>query len=154
MRTVMVLNGPNLNLLGTRATDVYGTATLADVEVLCRKEAADAGLQLDFRQSNSEGELVDWVQEAGREFAAGRLLGAVMNPAAYTHTSVALQDAVRATGLRLVELHISNVFTREPFRQHSYLSPVAAGIVAGFGVLGYRLAIRGLVALSADDLGA
>ena len=148
MATVFVLNGPNLNLLGGREPGVYGTATLADVEALCRDEAAGLGHTVDFRQSNREGELVDWLQEAGAEVAAGRSIGAVLNPAAYSHTSVALQDAIAGTGLPLVEVHISNVHKREAFRHHSYVSPVAAGIVVGFGVLGYRLAIRGLHELS------
>jgi 3-dehydroquinate dehydratase-2 len=145
--TVFVLNGPNLNLLGTREPDVYGTATLADVELLCRDTAAELGLDVDFRQSNSEGELVDWLQEAGAAVAAGTALGAVLNPAAYSHTSIALPDAIEGAALPLVEVHISNVHRREEFRQHSYVSRVAAGVVVGFGVTGYPLAIRGLHAL-------
>ena len=145
MPTVYVLNGPNLNLLGGREPAVYGTATLADVERLCRDTAAELGLALDFRQTNAEGELVDWIQEAG---AAADGIGAVLNPAAYGHTSVALQDAIVGSGLAVVEVHISNVHKREPFRHHSYVSAVAAGIVVGFGVAGYPLAIRGLAGLS------
>ncbi|MFD6416606.1 type II 3-dehydroquinate dehydratase [Streptomyces sp. NPDC060194] len=141
---VLVLNGPNLNLLGTREPEVYGAHTLADVENMCRETAAELGLSADCRQSNHEGELVDWVQWAGREQAAGRLIGAVLNAGAYTHTSVALHDAVKGAGLRMIELHISNVHAREAFRHHSYLSPAAAGIVVGFGVEGYPLAIQGL----------
>jgi len=142
--SVFVLNGPNLNLLGGREPDVYGTATLADVERTCREVAGGLGLAVDFRQSNSEGELVDWLQEAGAEVAAGRAIGAVLNPGAYGHTSIALRDAIEGSRLPLVEVHISNVHRREAFRQHSYVSPVAAGIVVGFGVAGYPLAIRGL----------
>jgi 3-dehydroquinate dehydratase-2 len=151
--TVFVLNGPNLNLLGGREPDVYGTATLADVERLCRDTAAELGLSVDFRQSNREGELVDWLQEAGAAVAAGASIGAVLNPAAYSHTSVALPDAIEGARLPLVEVHISNVHKREQFRHHSYVSAVAAGIVVGFGVTGYQLAIRGLHALHAGTGG-
>ncbi len=141
LRTVLVLNGPNLNLLGTREPAVYGSATLADVEALCRDEADRYGLAVEARQSNHEGELVDWVQEAARR---QDVVGVVLNAGAYTHTSVALRDAVAGTGLPVVEVHVSNVHAREPFRHHSYLSAVAAGIVVGFGVDGYALAIAGL----------
>ena len=127
MTTVFVLNGPNLNLLGARRPDVYGRATLADVEQLCRDTAGALGLDVVFRQSNHEGDLVDWLQECGAAVRAGGSVGAVLNAGAYTHTSLALRDAVSGSGLRVVELHISNVHRREGFRQHSYLSPVAAG---------------------------
>jgi 3-dehydroquinate dehydratase II len=147
VRTVFVLNGPNLNLLGGREPDVYGSSTLADVERLCRDTAAELGLSVDFRQSNSEGELVGWLQEAGAAVGAGDSIGAVLNPAAYSHTSIALPDAIEGARLPLVEVHISNVYRREEFRRHSYVSAVAAGVVVGFGVLGYPLAIRGLHAL-------
>jgi 3-dehydroquinate dehydratase-2 len=147
--SVLVLNGPNLNLLGRREPEHYGTRTLADVEKLCAEVAADLGLRLDFRQSNHEGILVDWLQEAGTAWAAGELLGVVLNPGAYTHTSIALADAIAGTGLPVVEVHISNVHAREEFRRHSYVSPVARGIVVGFGVAGYELAMRGLHALAA-----
>jgi 3-dehydroquinate dehydratase II len=143
--TLYVFNGPNLNLLGTRKPEVYGTTTLADVESLCRKECEALGLELDFRQSNHEGLLVDWIHEAGAEVRAGRAVGAVINAGAYTHTSVALHDAIEGVELPVVEVHISNVHRREPFRHHSYLSPVARGIVVGFGAYGYALAVRGLV---------
>jgi len=148
MTTVVVLNGPNLNLLGTRKPEVYGTTTLADVEELCRQEAGKLGLEVTFRQSNHEGQLIDWIHEAGAEVKAGTCIGAVFNPGAYTHTSVALHDAIEAASLPLVELHISNVHKREEFRHHSYISPVASGIVVGFGVQGYVLAINGLHQLS------
>ena len=144
MPTVLVLNGPNLNLLGTREPGIYGAHTLADVEALCRESAAGHGWSVDFRQSNHEGVLVDWVQEAGRGHAAGELVGVVFNAGAYTHTSVALHDAVKAVAVPVIEVHLSNVHAREPFRHHSYLSPVAAGIVVGFGVDSYVLAIEGL----------
>jgi len=142
--SVYVLNGPNLNLLGTRKPEVYGTTTLADVEEMCREEAAELSLDLRFRQSNHEGQLIDWIHEAGAEVKAGRCIGAVFNPGAYTHTSVALHDAIEGVELPVIELHISNVHAREPFRHHSYISPVARSIVVGFGVHGYVLALRGL----------
>lgn len=144
MPTVFVLNGPNLNLLGTREPGIYGPHTLADVEALCRAAAAAHGWSVDFRQSNHEGALVDWVQEAARGHAAGEVTGVVFNAGAYTHTSVALHDAVKAVAVPVIEVHLSNVHAREPFRHHSYLSPVAAGIVVGFGVDSYVLAIEGL----------
>ncbi len=143
---VLVLNGPNLNLLGRREPDVYGAATLADVEDLCRREAERLGVGLEFAQTNHEGEMLEWVQDGGRRHHDGEVLGAVVNPAAWTHTSVALRDAISGSGLPVVECHISNVHTREGFRQHSYISAVARGIVVGFGVGGYPLAIAGLVA--------
>jgi 3-dehydroquinate dehydratase II len=141
---ILVLNGPNLNLLGTREPAVYGSATLADVETLCRDTGAQLGLGIECRQSNHEGQLVDWIHEARTAFAAGRLIGVVFNAGAYTHTSVALHDAIKGTGVPVIEVHISNVHAREAFRHHSYLSPAAAGIVVGFGIDGYRLAILGL----------
>jgi 3-dehydroquinate dehydratase-2 len=144
MKTVLVLNGPNLNLLGTREPAVYGAETLDDVRRRCEAACAANGFALDFRQSNHEGELVDWLQEAGRAEAAGTLAGVVFNAGAYTHTSVALHDAIKGTGVTVVELHISNVHAREPFRHHSYLSPVARGVMAGFGTAGYGLAIAAL----------
>jgi 3-dehydroquinate dehydratase-2 len=150
MKTVLVLNGPNLNLLWSREPGIYGVKTLADVEALCRTEAAKYGLEAECRQSNHEGVLIDWIQEAGSRQAAGDLIGAVFNPGAYTHTSVALHDAIKGAGLRLIECHISNVHTREEFRHHSFISAAAAGIVVGFGVDGYALAIQGLHRLSAD----
>ena len=144
MKTVLILNGPNLNLLGTREPAVYGATTLADVEAMCRTAAARHELAIDFRQSNHEGVLVDSLHEAGRAFAAGTLLGVVFNAGAYTHTSLALHDAIKGTGVPVIEVHISNVHAREAFRHHSWLSPVAAGIVVGFGADGYVLAIEGL----------
>jgi 3-dehydroquinate dehydratase II len=149
MPSVLILNGPNLNLLGTREPAVYGAHTLADVEALCRETAATLGLDVDFRQSNHEGVLVDWIQEAAAEQQSGRLIGAVLNAAAYTHTSIALHDAIKGSGLRVVELHISNVHAREQFRYHSYISAVSAGIIVGFGTEGYPLAIQGLHRLAA-----
>lgn len=137
---VHVLNGPNLNLLGTREPGIYGTTTLADIEVLCRETAATHGLDVVFRQTNHEGELVDHIQ------AARGALGVVLNAGAYTHTSVALRDAISATGVPTVEVHLSNVFAREAFRHHSYLSPVARGVICGFGPQSYVLGIAALAA--------
>ena len=133
---IAVLNGPNLNMLGVREPEKYGTATLDDVEALCAEAAEAFGLAIDFRQTNSEGELVTWVQEC-----RGRARGIVINPGAYTHTSIALHDAVKAVDLPVIELHISNVFARESFRHHSYLSAAARAVMCGFGVAGYGLAI-------------
>jgi 3-dehydroquinate dehydratase-2 len=144
MTSVLVLNGPNLNLLGTRKPEVYGSTSLADVEEMCRKAAGELGLELDFRQSNHEGQLIDWIHECGRAVKAGACIGAVYNPGAHTHTSVALHDAIEGTEVPVIELHISNVHKREEFRHHSFISPVARGIIVGFGVLGYPLAIQGL----------
>ena len=144
MKTVFVLNGPNLNLLGTREPAVYGANTLVDVEALCAYTCQKLGLKLEFRQSNHEGTLVDWLHEAGRLHASGELLGVVFNAGAYTHTSVALHDATKGTGITLIELHISNVHAREAFRHHSYLAPAARGVICGLGVAGYPLAIEAL----------
>jgi 3-dehydroquinate dehydratase II len=148
MTTVYVLNGPNLNLLGLREPEIYGKATLADVEQSCLEVANELGWDLAFRQTNREGELIDWVQEVGWVQSAGDAVGAVLNAAGYTHTSVALHDAIAGSGARVIELHISNVFSREQFRHHSYVSPGAAGLIAGFGVAGYPLALRALATLS------
>lgn len=144
MKTVYVFNGPNLNLLGTREPQIYGAQTLADVEALCRKACEQHGFKLDFRQSNHEGELVTWIHEAGRAQAQGQAVGTVLNAGAYTHTSIALHDAIKGAGALVIELHISNVHAREPFRHHSYISPAAKAVMAGFGVPGYALAIAGL----------
>jgi 3-dehydroquinate dehydratase II len=148
MTSVLVLNGPNLNLLGTRKPEVYGSTTLADVEEMCRQEAGKLGLEVVFRQSNHEGQLIDWIHETAADVKAGRSIGAVFNPGAFTHTSVALHDAIEGASLPVIEVHISNVHRREAFRHHSYISPVARGIVVGFGVHGYVLAINGLYHLS------
>jgi 3-dehydroquinate dehydratase-2 len=148
MKKILILNGPNLNLLGTREPAVYGSDTLADVERLCREEGEKLGVAIDCRQSNHEGQLIDWLQEAGREIAAGKMLGVVFNPGAYTHTSVALHDAIKGASVTVIELHISNVHAREEFRHRSYISPAARGIMVGFGVAGYALAIGALVRIS------
>jgi 3-dehydroquinate dehydratase-2 len=145
MPKIVVLNGPNLNLLGLREPAVYGSTTLADVERLCVATGSRLGYEVECFQSNHEGALIDAVHAAGRGVKAGEVLGAVFNPGAYTHTSIALFDAIKGAELPLIEIHISNVHARESFRHHSYISPAAAGIVVGFGVDGYVLAIEGLV---------
>jgi 3-dehydroquinate dehydratase-2 len=148
MKKILILNGPNLNLLGTREPTVYGSETLSDVERLCKEEGKKLGVAVDCRQSNHEGQLIDWIHEAGREIAAGKMLGVVFNPGAFTHTSVALHDAIKGASATVIELHISNVHAREEFRHHSYISPAARGIMVGFGVQGYALAMGALVRLS------
>ena len=144
MTAVWVLNGPNLNLLGQREPEIYGTATLADLEQACRAVATDLGWDLDFRQTNHEGQLVDWIQEAAKAQASGELVGVVLNAGALTHTSIALADAIAGGAVRVIEVHISNVHAREEFRHHSFVSPVAAGIIVGLGTAGYRLALQAL----------
>jgi 3-dehydroquinate dehydratase II len=138
-KRVLVLNGPNLNMLGTREPATYGTQTLADIEKMVEAEGKALGLTVTARQSNHEGELVTWIQEALGNFEA-----IVINPAAYSHTSVAIHDALRAIGLPVIEVHLSNIHAREPFRHHSYVSPVATGVICGLGSAGYRLALRAL----------
>ena len=144
-KKLIVLNGPNLNLLGQREPAVYGSATLADVEALCRATGERLGLEVECVQSNHEGVLIDTLQAAGRGVKAGQVLGVVFNPGAYTHTSVALHDAIKGAEVPVVEIHISNVHARERFRHRSHLSDLAAGIVVGFGIDGYRLAVQGLL---------
>ena len=152
MKKILVLNGPNLNLLGQREPQQYGFDTLADVERMCREEGGKLGVEVDCRQSNHEGQLIDWIHEAGRAQKDGSLLGVVMNPGAYTHTSIALHDAIKGAEATLIELHISNVHAREEFRHHSYVSPAARGIMVGFGVKGYLFAIDALVRLAEPAL--
>ena len=141
-RLVYVLNGPNLNLLGKRQPHIYGHETLADVEKDCRAVAKELKLDLRFHQSNREYEIIDWIHEA-RETAGG----IVINPAAFTHTSVAILDALSSCEFPIIEVHISNVHKREAFRQHSYISGVASGVIAGFGTQGYSLALRRMARL-------
>ena len=143
-KTVYVLNGPNLNLLGTREPHIYGAETLKDVEALCRKSAKAHGFEIEFRQSNIEGEIVTWIQEAGR-----KAVGIVINPAGYTTTSVAILDAILAAKIPAVEIHITNIHAREEFRHHSYVSKGAKAVICGFGIPGYALAIDGLASLIA-----
>jgi len=142
-QTIYVLNGSNLNSLGTREPEKYGHSTLADVEKLCNDTAKRFGLTVDFRQSNHEGVLVDWIHEAKQKKAAG----IVINPAGYTTTSVSILDAIFAVSIPAVEVHITNIHQREEFRQHSYISKGAKAVICGFGVEGYALAIRGLASL-------
>jgi len=145
--TIYVLNGPNLNLLGAREPETYGYATLDDVEKLCRQAAKRHRFAVEFRQSNHEGEIVDSVQEA----AARKAAGIIINAGAYTHTSIALRDAIAAVGVPVVEVHISNIFAREGFRHRSHIAPVAKASVCGFGIEGYALAIEGLATLMAEQ---
>ena len=142
MATVFILNGPNLNLLGVREPSIYGRDTLGDVEERCTARAAALGLEIDFRQSNHEGQLVDWIQEA-RESADGIIL----NAGALTHTSVALLDALSAADLPVIEVHLSNIFRRESFRHHSYVSLAANGVICGLGAQGYELALDAIASL-------
>ncbi|MCJ8138242.1 type II 3-dehydroquinate dehydratase [Falsirhodobacter halotolerans] len=142
--TILVLNGPNLNLLGQRQPEIYGAETLADVEASCRRMGGELGIEVRCAQSNHEGQLVDWIQEA-----RGTARGIVINAGAYTHTSVAILDALNAFDGKVIELHISNVHRREGFRHHSYLSARADGVIAGFGTHGYVLSIRHMAFLLA-----
>lgn len=141
IKPIYVLNGPNLNLLGSREPDVYGHETLEDVRGRCERKAAKLGFAVDFRQSNHEGELVAWIQEA-REKAAG----VIVNAGAFTHSSIAMLDALLASELPCVEVHLSNIFRRESFRHNSYISKGANGLICGFGPLGYELAVEALAA--------
>lgn len=140
-KPVYVLNGPNLNMLGVRERDVYGADTLTGIADRCRAAASAHGLTVEFRQTNVEGELVTWIQEA-REAASA----VIINAAAYTHTSVAVHDALKLLTVPVVEVHLSNIYKREPFRHHSYVSPVASGVICGFGAKGYELAIEAVAA--------
>ena len=136
MTSMLVVNGPNLNLLGQRETEIYGSADLEAIERRCRKHADALGVQLEFLQSNHEGQLVDFIQAAPRAHQ-----GLILNAAAYTHTSVALVDAIKAIDIPVIEIHLSNIYSREPFRRHSYISPVAVGSICGFGPNVYLLAM-------------
>jgi len=138
-KRVLVLNGPNLNMLGTREPETYGSQTLADIEKMATEEGKALGLEVTCRQSNIEGELVTFIQQALGSYDA-----VVINPGAYSHTSIAIHDAFRAVSLPVVEVHLSNIYTREPFRHHSYVSPVALGVICGLGATGYKLALRAL----------
>jgi 3-dehydroquinate dehydratase-2 len=143
-KTIYILNGPNLNLLGTREPELYGRATLKDVETLCRKTAQAHGFGVEFRQSNREGELIDWIHEARAKKAAG----IIINAAGYTHSSVSIYDALLAADTAVIEVHITNIHARESFRQHSFIAMAAKASLCGFGIEGYALAIAGLAAMT------
>lgn len=139
---VLILNGPNLNMLGRREPEVYGTQTLPDIENMCREAASGLGLTIDFRQSNHEGELVEWIQSA-----VDKIDGLIINAAAYTHTSVAIHDALKLLSVPIVEVHLSNPKQRESFRHHSYIEPLAQAVIAGHGAKGYIMAMEKVSAL-------
>ncbi|WP_437373135.1 type II 3-dehydroquinate dehydratase [Inquilinus limosus] len=144
--TVLILNGPNLNMLGVRQPEIYGRDTLADIEQACTDEAEQLELEIDFRQSNHEGELVTWIQEARTAHD-----GIIVNAGAYSHTSVAILDALSAAELPVIEVHLSNIFRRDAFRHHSYVSLAATGVVCGLGVHGYLLALQAMARLLETD---
>lgn len=138
-KKILVLNGPNLNMLGVREPEIYGRDTLSDIKKLCERTAAPLGLSIDFRQSNHEGELVTWIQKA-----RGKVAGVVINAAAYTHTSVAIHDALKLLDVPVIEVHLSDPATREAFRHHSYIAPLAAAVITGQGAQGYADALAAL----------
>jgi 3-dehydroquinate dehydratase-2 len=140
--TILIVNGPNLNMLGVRDPAVYGRDSLADIERLCRRRAGELGLAVDFRQSNAEGEIVTWIQEA-----RARAAGIIINAGAYSHTSIAILDALQLAELPVIEVHLSNIFRREPYRRHSYVSEVARGVICGLGAVGYPLALEAMAQL-------
>jgi 3-dehydroquinate dehydratase-2 len=142
-RSILVINGPNLNMLGAREPEIYGRATLADIQAAATAKAKEHGLTLDFRQSNTEGEIIDWIQQA-----RGKADGIIINAGGYTHTSVAIMDALAAADQPVIEVHISNIFKREEFRHQSYISRVATGVVCGLGVQGYILAVDAMAELA------
>ena len=144
--TILVLNGPNLDMLGVRQPEIYGSETLADIEAACRARGGELGLKIDFRQSNVEGELVTWIQEARKQVG-----GLVINAAAYTHTSVVLLDALSLIDAPIIEVHLSNIYARDSFRHHSYVSPVATGVICGLGSVGYLLALDAIGKLRAKN---
>ncbi len=139
---ILIVNGPNLNMLGAREPAVYGREKLADIDKRCRRRARELGLAVDFRQSNHEGEIVGWIQQA-----RGAHAGIVINAGAYTHTSIAILDALQLSELPIIEVHLSNIFRREPFRHHSYVSQAARGVICGFGGTGYSLALEAMAQL-------
>ena len=145
VKRILVLNGPNLNMLGIREPKTYGTQTLADIEAMCVKIGKSLKLAVECRQSNREGELCEWIQGA-----YGKMDGIIINPGGYSHTSVAIRDAISAVAIPTVEVHLSNIHAREEFRHHSFISAVAVGVICGLGATGYRLALEAL----AERLGA
>ena len=139
-KSVLVINGPNLNLLGKREPEIYGSLTLCDIEELCRQKAKALDIEIAFFQSNIEGEIINMIQTAGANYN-----GIIINPAGYSHTSVAIMDALKASGLPIIEVHLSNLFKREDFRHHSYVSLAANGCICGLGAAGYELAVEAMV---------
>jgi 3-dehydroquinate dehydratase-2 len=137
MIKILIINGPNLNLLGSREPEIYGSTTLSDVKRLCEKEASLIGVDIDFRQSNNEGEIVDWIHQARTGYGA-----IIINAGAYTHTSIAIRDALLGVDIPIIEVHISNIYKREKFRHHSYISDIARGMICGLGTHGYILALK------------
>lgn len=146
---ILIVNGPNLNMLGTREPEHYGTRSLAEIQADCEKKAAELELTVDFRQSNDEGEIVGWIQAASTEAS-----GIIINPAAYTHTSIAIMDALLQADCPVIEVHLSNIFQRESFRHHSYVSPAAHGVICGFGGTGYLLALDGMAGVLQQESSA
>jgi len=146
VKTVYILNGPNLNLLGTREPEVYGKTTLAEIEQSCRDFGANHGLEIQFLQSNHEGHLIDWIQDAGKKSQ-----GILLNPGGYTHTSIAIRDALSAVKVPVIEIHLSNIHRREQFRHRSYVSQVATGVICGLGPAGSVLGLQALVGLSSSE---
>jgi 3-dehydroquinate dehydratase-2 len=145
-KNILIINGPNLNLLGTRETKIYGSETLDDVQKMCKTKAKLLSLECDFRQSNDEGEIVNWIHAA-----RGKHSGIIINAGAYTHTSIAIRDALLGVDLPIIEVHISNIFKREEFRHHSYISDIAVGMICGLGVKGYVLALEAIENLIGHD---
>jgi 3-dehydroquinate dehydratase II len=146
VKTVYILNGPNLNLLGTREPEIYGKTTLAEIEQSCRDFGSKHGLGIEFLQTNHEGQLIDWIQDAGRKSQ-----GILINPGAYTHTSIAIRDALSAVQIPVIEIHLSNIHRREQFRHRSYVSQVATGVICGLGATGYVLGLRAILGLAAPQ---
>ncbi|HTD16014.1 MAG TPA: type II 3-dehydroquinate dehydratase [Chthoniobacterales bacterium] len=146
MKTVYILNGPNLNLLGTREPEIYGKTTLAEIEHSCRDFGSKHDLEIQFLQSNHEGQLIDWIQDAGKKSQ-----GILINPGAYTHTSIAIRDALSAVKVPVIEIHLSNTHRREQFRHRSYVSQVATGVICGLGPAGYTLGLQALVGLVSSE---